>query len=198
LFQNRLGSPAGAVSAFRGERNAFREASSVERRGLDVILPYLRSKAFDGQVIHIAKGPLAASLQRTVGDVLMSTDGETVCAVEIKVEQRWTGNLFLETWSNRNLESKAAHAQRGATPGWLVTSRADVLLYFFLDVQSGVLVPVFRLKRWAFAAGAIYEWPELRQARYMQANDTWGRCVPVDVIEREVGARRISIGEQDG
>ncbi len=110
------------------------------------------------------------------------------------------GNLFLETWSNRNLEDKASHAERGTTPGWLVTTRADVLLFYFLDTDSAVALPVFRLKRWAFGSGehgGVYAWPERRQRAYSQANDTWGRCVPVEVVEREVGAKRLSVRQMD-
>jgi hypothetical protein len=53
-----------------------------------------------------------------------------------------------------------------------------------------------RLKQWAFGSGeegGIYRWPENRQGRYAQANDSWGRCVPVDVLEREVGGKRAKV-----
>ena len=104
--------------------------------------------------------------------------------------------LFLETWSNRNLESKASHAELSSRPGWLVTTRADVLLFYFLDAGAVVAVPAFRLQRWAFGSGeqaGVYAWPEKRQGAHAQRNDTWGRCVPIEVVEREVGARRISL-----
>jgi hypothetical protein len=126
----------------------------------------------------------------------MNTDADTVWSIEIKVEQFWTGNLFLETWSNRNLDDKASHAERGSRPGWMVSTRADLLASYFLDTDDLVVVPLFRLKRWAFGSGeegGIYAWPEKRQARYAQANDTWGRCVPVEVLEREVGAKRMHV-----
>ncbi len=74
-------------------------------------------------------------------------------AVEIKIEQAWTGNLFLETWSKRNLEDKASHAELGSAPGWLLKTRADLLLYYFLDTDDLVTLPVFRLKQWAFGSG---------------------------------------------
>jgi hypothetical protein len=59
-----------------------------------------------------------------------------------------------------------------------------------------VTLPVFRLKQWSFSSGeegGIYRWPEKRQGRYVQANDSWGRCVPVDVLEQEVGAKRAKV-----
>lgn len=143
-----------------------------------------------------AKGTLARMLQGSFGDVLMNTGAETVWSVEIKVEQNWTGNLFLEAWSNRNLEDKASHAERGCNPGWLLSTGADLLMSYFLDTDDLVVVAMFRLKRWAFGSedeGGVYAWPEKRQGRYAQRNDSWGRCVPVDVIEREVGAKRLHV-----
>ncbi len=176
--------------------NAYASASLVEHRGLAVLMPFLTERAYQGRVVSTARGALAKTLQASFGDVLMNTDAETVWSIEIKVEQHWTGNLFLETWSNRNLDDKASHAKRGSNPGWLLSSRADLLLYYFLDTDDLVVVPVFRLKRWAFGSGeqgGVYQWPERRQGRYPQQNDTWGRLVPVEVIEREVGARRLHV-----
>jgi hypothetical protein len=135
-------------------------------------------------------------LQKSFGDFFISTDAETVRSLEIKVERQWTGNLFLETWSNRNLDDQHAHFEHGSTPGWLVTSRADLLLFYFLDTDDLVTVPLLRLKRWAFGSGpqgGVYAWPELKQGRYAQRNDSWGRTVPVDHLEREVGAKRTQV-----
>jgi hypothetical protein len=168
----------------------------VEHRGLAVLLPYLEEKAYRGRLVSTAKGPLSRTLQKSFGDFFMNVDAETVRSLEIKVERQWTGNVFLETWSNRNLEDPNAHYEHGSTPGWLVTSRADLLLFYFLDTDDLVTVPLLRLKRWAFGSGpqgGVYAWPEKRQGRYGQANDTWGRCVPVEHLEREVGARRTQV-----
>jgi hypothetical protein len=165
--------------------NAFTTASLVEQRGLAILLPYLEERAFKGRIVSTARGTLARTLQQDFGGYLLNTDDRTVWAVEIKIEQVWTGDLFLETWSNRNLESKVTHAKLGSTPGWLIKTRADMLLCYFLDTVDLVTVPVFRLKQWAFGSGeegGIYRFLEKRQGRYAQANDSWGRCVPVDVL----------------
>ena len=176
--------------------NAFTEASLVEHRGLAVLLPYLEERAYRGRLVSTAKGPLARTLQRSFGDFFINIDADTVRSLEIKVERHWTGNLFLETWSNLNLEDREAHAEHGSTPGWMVTSRADLLLFYFLDTDDLVTVPLLRLKRWAFGSGTeggIYAWPEKRQGRFEQRNDTWGRCVPVGHLVEAVGAQRTQV-----
>jgi hypothetical protein len=56
-----------------------------------------------------------------------------VASVEIKAQR---GNLFLEVWSNKNLDDRGSHIERGSTPGWLITCRADVLGFHFIDADT--------------------------------------------------------------
>src|SRR6185312_437689 len=162
--------------------NAFHDACLVERRGMARLLPYLESRAHRGQVIQVSKGPLARHFQRSFGDLLIATGPGNVASVEIKTCRRWTGNLFLEVWSNKNLDDRASHIERGSTPGWLITCRADVIGFHFLDTDTVLFLPLFRLQQWAFGAGdgsgRIYDFVERRQRRYVQRNDSWGRIVP--------------------
>jgi hypothetical protein len=162
-----------------------------------VLLPFLRRRAHDGQLVVTSKGHLARHLQETVGDVIINTGAETLWTCEIKAEQRATGNFFIETWSNKNLSDRASHAERGSNRGWLDKLRADILLYYFIDADELYAINLFRLQQWAFTAGprgggCLERYREVRQSRYQQANDTWGRLVPIEDIRREVGFRKIS------
>lgn len=160
--------------------NAFDTGKNIERLSLDILRPFIQQRAFNGQYVVTLKGPLATDLQKTAGDMLYNTDAETVVSVEVKAElENKHGNFFLETWSNRErLKS-----------GWLVTLRADWLLYHFLENDELYVIPLAKLQRWAFHSGRIYTFPERKQSKYDQLNDTWGRCVPIDVVTREIGLR---------
>jgi hypothetical protein len=177
--------------------DAFVDACLVEQRGMAALLPFLETRAWRGQVIQVAKGHLARHFQRTFGDLLIATGPGGVASIEIKVQRRWTGNLFLEVWSNKNLDDRGSHVERGSTPGWMITCRADVVGFHFLDADTVYFVPLFRLQQWAFGVGdqtgRIYDFPERRQRRYVQRNDSWGRIVPVDVLAREVGIKRTEL-----
>lgn len=181
--------------------NAFTHACLVEQHGMSRLLPYLETRAHRGQVIQVCKGPLARHFQRAFGDLLIATGPGAVASVEIKVQSRWTGRLFLETWSNRNLEDRASHVERGSTPGWLMTCRADVIGWHFVDADTVLFLPLFRLQQWAFGAGdqpgRLYDFPERCQRRYRQPNDSWGRIVPVEVLALEVGIKRASLRQGD-
>lgn len=172
--------------------SAFDDKRAIEAQAFEILRPYLVEQS-NGRYVVTSKGPLARALQESVGDVIINTRKEEVCAFELKAERRFTGNLFLETWSNKNLNVRTSHATRGGNPGWLYKIRADVCLYYFLDVDKLYSIDVFTLKRWAFghgpkgmeSQGRIFDFPE-RLTDVEQENDTWGRCVPISILAKEL------------
>lgn len=148
------------------------------------MLDYLAAYSDRGRYVTTDKGRLAKVLQETVGDILMNTPNGDIWGIEVKTEQSERyGNFFLETWSNFDQRE-----------GWLFTLRADVLAYYFLDTGRLYTVPMRRLQRWAMEKMAdgtlrIHAFPEKGQRMRHQLNDTRGRCVPIDVVAREVGLR---------
>lgn len=183
----------------------FRQSQLVEAEAFAILRPYLVEQS-DGRLVVTTKGALARWLQESVGDVLVNIGAdERLFAIELKSERRHTGNLFLETWSNKNLRARAQHAQRGGNAGWLWKLRADLLLYYFLDTDALYSLDVFALKRWAFGferdgqivQGRIHTWPE-KLVDCDQLNDTWGRCVPVSTLWRELprGAMKVTTVKQ--
>jgi hypothetical protein len=53
-----------------------------------------------------------------------------------------------------------------------------VLGFHFIDADTVLFLPLFRLQQWAFgigdAPGRIYDFPERQQRQYVQRNDSWG------------------------
>lgn len=157
--------------------NAFDTARGVEQRSMAILRPWIQTRAFNGQFVVTTKGPLARELQLTVGDALYNSDAETVYSLEIKAEEtNQHGNFFLETWSNLSRW----------TPGWMLTVQSDLLLYHFIGPDELYIVPLKKLKHWAFTERNIYRFPERRQGKYTQLNDTWGRCVPIDEVMKGI------------
>ena len=155
--------------------NAFDEASKVEAQAMRVLIPYAYSRAHEGRFVLTHGGPFAEEMQRSYGDVLISTK-ENLYGVEVKAErENEHGNLFLEVWSNLSADMPR--------PGWMLTTRASFLWYYF--VASDDLYQIVRrdLYNWAFVDGNIYRYPERRQSRYAQRNLTVGRCVPIEHLE---------------
>lgn len=175
--------------------NAFEDGRLVEARALEMVLPFIGAVAMDGRYVVTDKGRLAPLLQLRAGDALFNSTKGDVVGVEIKGEEtERTGNLFLEIWSNK-------HRWR---QGWLYHLQTDLLLYAFLDTRALYVVSFHRLREWAFTTpgmrgpdypGRIWDYPEREQRKRMQLNDTWGRCVPISVLMKEVGMRRYLIPE---
>lgn len=168
-------------------RNAFDDARETEARGIGPIAEFLRQQSTQGRFVFTDKGPLALELQKSVGDALVNVEGRRVLGVEFKVEdENKYNNFYLEMWSNRSR----------FTPGWMITNRADILLYMFLDKMELHTISMGSLKRWAFGssgsktdAGHIFDWPMKPQRKRDQKNDTWGFCVPIETIRQQVGIR---------
>lgn len=196
---------------------AFDRCKSIERTGFERLRPYLQEIS-DGRFVLVNKGPHARRLQEELGDVLVNlpaanrphgeptSEAGRLVSIELKTEGRHTGNLFLETWSNRNLGDAVSHAERGSNPGWLFKSRADVLLYYFLDRDILCVAGMLALQRWAFRlAGKNDPWPalkypEMKQGKYEQTNDTHGVVVPINDLALALGGRcfKVTTGRQLG
>ena len=155
--------------------NPFIECSKVEREGLNRLLPMIQQKAHKGRFVLTSKGRLAPILQKTIGDMVMNTNDEYFQSVEIKTERDHTGNLFLETWSNRHWN----------TDGWMRTLDADFLWYYFLDTDDlYVMRFAEELKPWFSENERRFR--EVKQRKTQQMNDTWGRLVSVTVLSKEM------------
>lgn len=173
--------------------NSFEVASLVEKKALTRLEPLIREES-DGRYVLTSKGRLAPFIQEVIGDVIWNDRNGRMWTVEIKAEEENNfGNLFLETWSNRNLEDPDSHARRGSNAGWLFKVQGDLLFYYFIKCDSLYIFNVLGLKRWAFGygenQGRIYQYREKPQSKYSQRNDTWGRCVPISVLISEVSPK---------
>lgn len=144
-------------------QSPFVIASQVEQEAWSILLPYFKGT----HEIVLTDG--SPHIQKLLGDAISKRDGRYK-TVEVKAETRHTGNLYLETWSNREW----------FTPGWMVYSNSDVLAYYFLDTNQLYTVPMRKLKVWAWHGRNIYRYDEVAQKKYNQRNDGWGRIVPVD------------------
>jgi hypothetical protein len=171
--------------------SAYDVCRAIEQKGFERLRPFL-SEAGKGYVLN-SKSRLATYLQKPHGDGILEVDFGCTLTVEIKVEEATKRNLFLETLSNMNLRDKGNHFSHGMEPGWMYTSRADLLLYLFLQSDRLFILDFFKLKKWFFGYQLSknhrnYErFPEVPQTKYSQINDTYGRLVALKDIHAEVG-----------
>jgi len=95
--------------------------------------------------------------------------------VEVKREQRFTGNFFIENMSSATRK------------GWIHTLKCDLLCYMFPN--KTYWMPFARLQAYVLAG----KWREVTQKRYNQTNQTSGWLVPIDDV-----CTAIAVGESDG
>lgn len=166
--------------------SAFEQCLRVEDRSWDILEPYLKKRAFDGRFVRTAKGPLSLELQKSVGDVLVNSSREYVTCIEVKAEERYTKNVFLERWSNRKL----------FTPGWFETLNTDLLWCHFLDKDEVHELPFAKLRQWMYwhenrGHPIAHRFEQAEQKKYNQLNDTWGYIVDIKLLNAEGLIRNI-------
>lgn len=167
--------------------DSFSECKAIEMQSLDDLIPFIQKHCHEGRFILTDKGRLSELLQRQVGDVVLNAKGtQKVVSIEVKCEKEKSQNLFLETWSNR---------MPGGRMGWMFTLNADYLFYYFLEGRLLLSIDFQKLWHWCFVLGRIYHYPEKPQGKNPQKNKTCGRCVPIEVIRKEVGVKDFKLGE---
>ncbi len=165
--------------------SAFDDTCLIETRASELIIPFIQSMSHGGRYVLTNKGNLSKDLQKIVGDALINSGDGKIWGIEYKAEERNIhNNFFLETWSNLSR----------FTPGWMFNLNTDILLYLFLEEKDLYSLNFKNLRTWAFVNRRIYAFPEKQQGKYAQRNDTWGRCVPIDVIKNEVGFNLYNLG----
>lgn len=168
--------------------NAFDAARRLEARAWVHLRPFIDKHTSGLYAPVVGGGILAQTVQRTHDVDVLYFRGEELRGLELKCEERnkW-GNFFLETWSNKSFGR--------ARDGWMMTCNANTLLYYFLEDSQLFSIPFPQLWTWAFGDSAgdrrgnllNGRFEEKAQKRYEQLNATFGCCVPIEVIGKEVG-----------
>jgi len=150
----------------------------IEKKGLIDLMPFL-FKTFNGRIVMTNKGRLSKFMQGNYGDVFVNDNKGNFLAIEIKVEESSTGNLYLETWSNRAIFPFLSR-------GWLFKTDADWIFYYFLDTKILHIINLKKLKEWALKGNRLYDFPEKLQKKNKQLNKTYGVVVPVRILKNEM------------
>ena len=104
-------------------------------------------------------------------DFLVDFTSGKQATVEIKTDTYKTGNMFFETISNEEYQTK----------GCLMKTNADFLFYYFSNYQNGVLY-IFKMK--AFRKFVLDNLPHFRERRVTTTTHTSiGYIVPLSYIE---------------
>lgn len=153
--------------AIKGRMN-YRDSLRVEEEGLQLLAPWL-DRQYAGRYVLLYQHDNVKWWQREAGDLLVQIDGRAFQTVELKFERKFTGNLFVETWSNKS---------SGAS-GWLLTCKSDRLLYVFLDARRMFSLTPATFRGWVESNVDARKWKQVRQHKYTQTNDTYGVLVPI-------------------
>lgn len=149
--------------------SAFRAMQKIEQAGMPMAI-CLFEKATGAKVVPI----VGQSFQIKEGDAVAVhlVSGQTN-RLEFKIREReYTGDLLFEDWSDK-----------GRTPGWAVSCKADLLATYFMNDEQLIVVRWPATQQWY--ATNKYRYPE-KSPYILQKNHTVFRCVPTGHL-REAG-----------
>ena len=156
--------------------SSFQQACEVEKLAESVLLPFME-RVWPTCTYYPTRHHRI--IQKVCGDLLVRRD-ESAKYVELKAERRNEhGNIFIETYSNKSRN----------TLGWFHACQADWLWYYFIEARELYIIEMAKLREWAkqpILRPRLFDFPERQQQRYVQMNDTWGRCVPIITLQEEV------------
>ena len=158
---------------------AYDDCLTVEAKGQQVISKWLISQGctvvFNN---HDARG---AEFQSFGDLIVVRPEKDKHELVELKIEEtNRHGNLFIETWSNKNWWN----------PGWIVKTKADWLFYYFIEQDELYQLKIEKLRKFIFSTNetgrvdAFAKYQEKPHQKYKQPNQTCGLCVPITDLKK--------------
>lgn len=166
---------------------AYDDCLTVEAKGQKIIQEWLTKR---GCVVVFNVNDSRGAEFQSFGDLIVVRPNQNKHElIELKIEEENSfGNLFIETWSNKNWWN----------PGWIYKSKAEWLFYYFLREDALYQVSMNNLKRFVFSTGesgkveTFARYKEKAQRKYNQPNQTCGLCVPIEDLEKHAGLVTLS------
>lgn len=166
---------------------AYDDCLSVEAKGQKIIYDWLIQR---GCVVVFNVNDVRGAEFQSFGDlIVVRPDNDKHELIELKIEEHNAhGNLFVETWSNKNWWN----------PGWIYKSKAEWLFYYFLQEDTLYQISMNNLRRFVFRTNesgkveTFSRYKERPQRKYNQPNQTCGLCVPIADLQKNAGLVTLS------
>lgn len=157
--------------------SAFLDSLLVEEESMVVLGPWLNLR-YNGRLVWLRGNALMRLLQfGGVGDAIACTAEGEALGIELKAERaNKHGNFFLELFSDLNVVGGSCRQ------GWMQTSLAQRLLYYFLDQDELYEFDFPALRHWALEQGNLWRFAWKQQSQREQRNRTYGFVVPIRVL----------------
>lgn len=148
----------------------FETQNSIGKQGELIVKSLLASNKDVAKVLDVSK---SIQYQKHDIDVIVITNDSKEIKYEIKTDSFLTGNLFFETISNtvRN------------TPGCMLYTKADYILYFFIRNNNLYKLPTIDFREWVISNEDKFKEKIVNNKCYQSK----GLLIPLTLIENKFG-----------
>lgn len=156
----------------------FNEKNDYSKKGIAVVVDYLKSLGRTVKVNNVEDNK--EFQQKDVDLIWIYKSGleEIISHVEVKTDRYKTGNFWLETTSNEELQ----------TTGCFLKSKADLFFYYFSEWDRLYIIPMKQAQSWLMTNINRFRESKTttKDENEKYQHTTVGRIVPIDIMRREV------------
>lgn len=148
----------------------FEQQNSIGKQGELIVKSWLVQQ---GNISSLLDVSLNKKYQKDDIDIIVNTEDGNVITYEIKTDSFLTGNLFFEIVSNieRN------------TPGCMLYTKADYILYFFIKNGHLYKLPTIAFREWVVSNKDKFKEKSVNNKYYHSK----GLLIPLSMIENKFG-----------
>jgi hypothetical protein len=156
----------------------FTEKDDFSKKGIAVVTNYLKSLE---QTVSVENVENDTRYQREDIDLIWKYRrgvDDIVNSIEVKTDRYTTGNFWLETGSNEEMQ----------TTGCFVKSKADFFFYYFTKWDRLYIIPMQKAQAWFVTNMERFEESRTttKDENGQHSHTTVGRKVPISVMRQEV------------
>lgn len=155
---------------------SMQEQMETGKTGIFFCEKYLESLSFVEKVINVEEN---RNFQKKDIDILAKINtkkGKALTSIEVKCDTYKSGNMYVETISNKNKN----------TPGCILYSKADFLFYFFEKTKILYIMPMKKFREWFLLNKNHFtvKYPSTKNSFGKILYESEGYTVPLKFLER--------------
>jgi len=156
----------------------FEEKDEFSKKGIQIVDNYLMSLKKTISVKNVENDPNYQKNDIDLVWVYKKDDHEIMISIEVKTDKYTTGNFWLETISNKRLN----------TPGCFIKSKAKYIFYYFIKWDCMYIIPLKKAIPWFLKNIDKFRVSETttKDNSGEYRHTTVGRIVPISIMIDEI------------
>lgn len=148
----------------------FEQQNGIGKQGELIVKSWLLQQGNISSLLDVSSNK---KYQKDDIDIIVNTEDDDIITYEVKTDSFLTGNLFFEIVSNTERN----------TPGCMLYTKADYILYFFIRNNNLYKLPTIPFREWVISNRDKFKEKSVNNKYYHSK----GLLIPLSMIENKFG-----------